>query len=211
LSFVEAYLSPAFGSLPKSEIDLLVFSSMIKAGALTPSAPIYDIARAFNITPTRVRSMILNWQLRTYQSGFDLKPALIEALGKTRFTKDGTYMAFGIESPLVREAIIAGLKAKGVFADASFSREIVRLPVHAFVDFLDGLVDKDTQKSFLEKMVKDKVLEDTTFAGIAKGVLSKLVKKVAGDALGDAVADEVKGFLISLLKGEVDEAAKLAE
>jgi hypothetical protein len=223
-TFASAYLSPAFGARSKSEIDLLVLMSLIEAGALDPTAPIYDIARAFNITPARVRALIFNWQLRSTASGFDLKSALVAALGKTHFAKDGTYLTFGVESPLLREEIIARLKAKGVFTDATFAREIVRLPVDAFVEFLDDLVDPNVKKAFKAKLVKDKQVEDKSFTAIAKGVLGKLAEKVAGkagEAVGDAVVDgakdilgpaaeQVTSFLISLLNGDSDAAAKIA-
>jgi hypothetical protein len=64
-AFIAAYMSPAFGARSKTEIDLLVFSCLIEAGAIDPDAPEYDIARALNITPPRVRNLILNWQLRS--------------------------------------------------------------------------------------------------------------------------------------------------
>ena len=58
--FVDGYLTPAFGARTKSEIDLLVLKCLIAAGTLDPAAPVYDLARALNLTPTRVRSLILN-------------------------------------------------------------------------------------------------------------------------------------------------------
>jgi hypothetical protein len=223
-AFADAYLTPAFGARSKSEIDLLVLTSLVEAGALDPGAPIYDIARAFNLTPARVRALIFNWQLRSTANGFDLRSALVAALTKTRFAKDGTYLAFGIESPLLREEIVARLKTKGVFADATFAREIVRLPVDAFVEFLDDLVDSEVKKAFKAKLVKDKQLEDKSFIAITKGVLGKLAEKVAGkageavagavvDAGKDAlapVAEQVTAFLVGLLKGDADSAAKIA-
>jgi hypothetical protein len=135
--FVSGYTPPAFGARSKAEIDLLVFICLIEARAIDPEAPVYDIARALNITPTRVRSLIFNWQLRTTSKENDLRPDLVAALKKTRFSSDGTFLTFGVESPLLKEEIIARLKRKGVFSDASFAKEIVRLPVDAFVEFLE--------------------------------------------------------------------------
>jgi len=132
-SFIDGYLTPAFGAKSKSEIDLLVFGCLVDAGAIDPDGPIYDLARALNITPARTRSLILNWQLRTYAREGDLKPAIVAALKKTRYSKDGTLLSFGVENPLLREDIAARLKEKGVFPDASFSKELVKLPVEAFV------------------------------------------------------------------------------
>ena len=224
MSFASGYLTPAFGARSKTEIDLLVLTSLIEANALDPEAPIYDIARALNITPTRARNMIFNWQLRATETGFNLKLALVSALKKTRFAKDGTYLTFGIESPLLREEIIARLKAKGVFSDASFSREIVRLPVDAFVEFLDDIVEADVKKAFEAKLVKDKQLEDKSFTAITKGLLGKLAGKIIGKA-GDGVAedlvegakdslgsatDQVRNFVISLLSGDDETAVEIA-
>jgi hypothetical protein len=211
-AFVDQYLTPAFGARSKSEIDLLVFACLIEAGVIDPDAPIYDIARAFNLTPTRVRTLIFNWQLRSTAEGFDLRAALVAALVQTRFAKDGTFLTFGIESPLLREEIIARLKKKGVFADATFAREIIRLPVDAFVEFLDDFVDDATKRDLRKIPLEDKQLPDRSFKALVTGVLSKLGEKVAGKAgeavagalvegAGDFVIKPVVGRMASFLSG----------
>lgn len=218
-TFVDAYISPAFGARSKSEIDLLVFSCLIAAGAIDPALPTYEIARALNITPARVRSLVLNWQLRNTARDSDLRPAIVAALGKTRFSSDGTLLSFGVESPLLKEDIAARLRNKGVFSDASFSKEIVRMPVDAFVEFLDDIVDEETKNNVRQTLVKDKQLPDKSFKAIATGVLSKLGEKVAGEA-GKAIAGELVGevakpitkkvvaFVTSLVAGDAKAAAK---
>jgi hypothetical protein len=217
--FVNGYNSPAFGARSKSEIDLLVFTCLIEAKAIDPDAPIYDIARALNITPTRARSLIFNWQLRTTPRDGDLRTAVVAALKKTRFNTDGTLLTFGVESPLLKEEIIARLRMKGLFSDASFAKEIVRLPVDAFVEFLDEIVDEDTKKSVREMLVKDKQLPDKSFKALATGVLSKLGEKIAGKAgeaiagelvaeVGKPVAKKLVGFITGLLTGDAKGATK---
>jgi hypothetical protein len=74
-----------------------------------------------------------------------------------------------------------------VFADATFAREIVRLPVDAFVEFLDDLVDDGTKRELRKALLKDKQLLNRSFRALATGVLSKLGEKVAGKA-GEALA-----------------------
>lgn len=217
--FVSGYSSPAFGARSKSEIDLLVFTCLIEAKAIDPEAPIYDIARALNVTPTRIRGLLFNWQLRTTGRDSDLRSAIVAALKKTRFNSEGTLLTFGVESPLLKEEITARLKAKGVFSDASFAKEIVRLPVEAFVEFLDDVVDDETKKSVKDTLVKDKQLPDKSFKALATGVLTKLGEKVAGKA-GEAIAGELVGevgkpvakkvvtFVTGLLAGDAKAAAK---
>jgi hypothetical protein len=62
--FLDRYLTPAFGSLTKSEVDLLVFSLLTEVGYLRPSDSQYDIARRLRVTPTRVRSLTMQMELR---------------------------------------------------------------------------------------------------------------------------------------------------
>lgn len=220
--FLPQYLAPAFGARSKSEIDLLVFTCLVEAEILDPNAPIYDIARAFNLTPARVRTLLFNWQLR---ATLDVQAAIVQMLRKTRFAKDGTLMTFGVESPLLREEIVARLKQRGVFADASFAKEIVRLPVEAFVGFFDEFVDDETKQKLKEHLVDDKLLADKSFKAIVFGVLGKIGEKVAGEAgkaVAGAVADGAKEalapaaaqlseFLVSLLAGDPRTAAVIAQ
>jgi hypothetical protein len=218
-TFVEAYLSPAFGARSKAEIDLLVFTCLLDAKAIDPNTPIYDLARVLNITPARARSLVLNWQLRSTAPQADLRQSIVEALRKTRFTKDGTLLTFGVENPLLKEEIAARLKRKGVFPDATFSKELVRLRVEAFVEFLDEIVDEGTKREVRTALVKDKQLPDTSFKALATGVLTKLGEKVAGEAgkevagalVGKAVkpaAEKAVAFLAGMLAGDAKSATK---
>jgi hypothetical protein len=218
-SFVKSYLSPAFGARSKSEIDLLVFTCLIEAKAIDPEASIYELARALNVTPARARSLVLNWQLRSTAAQTDLGGSIVEALKKTRFSKDGTLLTFGIENPLLKEDIAARLKRKGVFPDASFSKELVRMPVEAFVEFLDEILDEKTKKEVRKTLVKDKQLPDKSFKALATGILMKLGQKVAGEAGGqiaEAFGDEVAkpaaekaiAFLMGVLTGDAKSATE---
>lgn len=202
-AFLGAYLTPAFGARSKSEIDLLVFSALIDAKMIDPESPAYELSRTLNITPSRVRALVFNWQLRSEAFRSDLTQRLRDALQRTRFGKDGTFLTFGVESPILKEEIIARLKRRGVFSDATFSREIVRLPVEAFVEFLDDLVDDKAKRDFKQRLVKDGLVKDASFKAVAMGVLGKLGEKVAGEA-GDAVAKEIVegvGPLVKMLTG----------
>lgn len=224
-TLVDGYLTPAFGARSKSEIDLLVFQALVAAGAVDPAGPIYDLVRTFNITPAKARGLVLNWQLRATELAQDLTGQLVAALKVTRFAKDGTLLTFGIESPLLKEEIVARLKRKGVYADASFQKDIVRLPVDAFVAFLDEVVSDDTKKQVSDRLVRDKQLPDRSFKALATGVISKLGEKVAGEAgkalaggVVDAAADafakpaveHMEAFLVGLLANDVDGVVEAA-
>ncbi|WP_454851852.1 hypothetical protein [Rhizobium binxianense] len=209
--FLDAYLQPAFGARSKAEIDLLVFDCLVGAGIVDPFGPLYPLARLLNVTPQRARNLVFNWQLRTMPAGDGLREPLIRALQSTRFSRDGTLLTFGIESPLLKEEVTARLKAKGYFADASFSREIVRLPVEAFVEFLADLLDEETKKAFRDRLVRDRQLPEMSFKAIATGVLARFGESMMGAIsreLAQIIVGKTSDFLGGLLTGNVDEAVR---
>jgi hypothetical protein len=120
---------------------------------------------------------------------------------------------------LLKEEITARLKRKGVFTDASFWKELIKLPVEAFVEFLDDVVDSETKKQVKKTLVEDKQLPDKSFKALATGVLAKLGEKVAGEAgkelAGEIVGNVAKpaaekaiGFVMGLLTGDAKSATK---
>lgn len=219
--FLEEYLKPAFGAKSKTEIDILVFTGLINSGALPAKTPIYEIARSLNITPSRARTLLLNWQLRSAGTELDLKKEIVDLLKKTRFAKDNNYLTFGIENPLLKEDIIARLKKKGIYADATFSREIVRLTVDAFIEFVKEFVDADNYKKIQDRLVKDKLREDLSFKGLTKAFLSKIGEKAAGkigssavdvaiDGISDSLGNiEIAPFFAALFSGDTNKAVAI--
>jgi hypothetical protein len=114
---------------------------------------------------------------------------------------------------------MARLKRKGVFTDASFSKELIRLPVEPFVEFLDDVVDSETKKQVKKTLVEDKQLPDKSFKALATGVLGKLGEKVAGEAgkelageivggVAKSAAEKAIGFVVGLVTGDVKNATR---
>ena len=165
--FIEAYTIPAFGAISKTEIDNVVFGLLIKSESINPNLQVYEIARKLNITPTKTRNLLFQWQLRNSNDEKILEEGLAEALKSVRFGKDGSFLVFGMESPILREEFRSRLKNLGVFADASFSSEIVRLKVEHFVEFLDGFLKPETRKKMREALVKDGQVKDPSFKASA--------------------------------------------
>ena len=99
--FAQVYFGQAMGSLPKSEIDLLVFTLLIKLSVISADGSIFAIARALNVTPAKARSLLFQYQLRHVDapSGDQMVAA---TLAKSNFSVDDKRLSFGIESPLAR-------------------------------------------------------------------------------------------------------------
>ena len=201
--FLEGFATPAFGAISKTEVDNLVFALLVEIGSLDPNSQIYEIARDLNVTPSKARNLLFQWQLRNVADADALKDDLVAALRSVRYTKERDLLAFGIESPILREELRSRLKRMGIYADASFSSEIVRLSVKHFVDFLDALLDEPTKKAMQEKLTKDGHLTDKTFKGVAFRILKGIATKAIGQAGGE-IAEEFGDAAKGLITGAAD-------
>ena len=187
--FVGEYLHPAFGARTKSETDLLILDCLIKAGALNPAAPLYDLSRSLNLTTAKTRSLLLNWQLRSKDLKLDLHASLVEALLKTRFSKDGSVVIFGIENPLLKEDLEARLRTLGIFVEGSLTRDIVRLSASDFAELLDQIVDQNVKARLRQHLKDGQSPSDDSFKAVITRVLRTLGERSA-EKVGDALVKE---------------------
>ena len=197
-AFVKTFATPAFGAISKTEVDNLVFGLLVKAGALDPKSQVYEIARDLNVTPAKARNLLFQWQLRRMGKGDALKDDLVAALKFVRFAKDGDLLSFGVESPLLREELRSRLKRRGVFADASFSSDIIRISVKHFVEFLDDFLGDAEKKKMHQALINDNQLKDKSFKAVAFRILNGVAKKAAGEVgveLTDLFGEAVRGLI----------------
>lgn len=212
--FLATYLAPSLGAVSKSETDQLVFRLLVEAGELTTDGQVYEIARALNVTPSKARNLLFQWQLRQVTAPDVMRMEIAKAISHVRFASDRTYLVFGIESPLVREELRSRFKKMGVFTDATFSPEIIRVKVEHFVEFMDGFLEPAAKKSLTNALVKDRQIEDRSFKGVATKVIEGFAQKAVGkgaDALVGAAADALGPFVKALFLGDSNRARQQAE
>jgi hypothetical protein len=208
--FIEVFAVPAFGAISKAEIDNLVFELLIDAKVIKSTSQVFEIARDLNVTPAKARALLFQWQLRNLGGGSALKSDLIAALNSVRFAKDGAFIVFGVESPLLREELRSRLKRMGVYADASFSTEMVRLSVKHFVEFLDAFLDEGEKRKMHGALIKDGQLKDSSFKAVAFRILKGVAKKAAGE-VGGELTDLFEKAVQGILSGDADSVKKAVE
>ena len=189
-SFLESYLVPALGVLPKTEIDLRVFALLVDAGAVDPNGSIFTLARSLNITPIKARSLIFQYQLR-HVTEADTDKEVLRTIAEARYWKDGSNLAFGVESPLVRAAISAKMRERGVFADVSLSGDILKVSPEQFGDVLVALLPAGLAKEVAKKLAKQ---------GVNEGKVKAALKEYSSSVAEDFIKDQTKEGLKDLLK-----------
>jgi hypothetical protein len=194
-----------FASLPKTELDLMLFRAFIAAGILRVDMPVFEIARRLEITPSRVRSLLYRYRLENQGDEENSLDEIVAALGRTRFDLTSDRVVFGIEDPFLRDSLAALLKEHGVFADSSFNPETVTLSLAAFVDFATSRLTEDARRQILAALQNDTHVELNRFKRVLKSTLAQLGKRVVGAAAEDAAADLIDAawdFTTGLLRGD---------
>ena len=111
--FINAYAATAFGTLPKAEIDLQIFSLLVDLDIIEANKASWQwIARALNITPAKAQNLLFQYQLRNISEA-ETDHEIMLAITTARYWKDGDKLSFGVTSPLVKAALSAKMEEKG--------------------------------------------------------------------------------------------------
>jgi hypothetical protein len=204
--FLEKYLHPAFGSLPKREIDLIVIEVLEKLKIIEPDPSIYTYVQKLRVTRSKARNLLYDLGLRRLnQSELDLK--VKDALKKPLIQKQGELFALEIESPLVSDHLRSIVKDLGHVTDGSFSPSLVKLNDDAFIALMSHYIDDD-QKDTLRKALVKAGAPDTSFNGVLKAVFKKLAEKFV-DRSGEALVDKVSDYLGPIVDGAIGKCKDL--
>ena len=204
---LERYLTPAFGTLPKREIDLLFFEAFEELGfiELEPKnaydkSTIYQIVQRLRVTSRKARNLLYDRELRRFASD-DLEEKLDErvreALKHPIVQKQGDLFVLEIENPLVIDHLRARMKSLGYAADGSFSPTLVKLPGEAIASLIESYMSEEERRDALEAFREAGVLseEGVSLRKVLKGVFMVLGRKMADEA-GAQLAEQFFGLLV---------------
>lgn len=207
--FLHEICNPAFGALPKSEMELLLLNLLENIGAVSDDASDYELVSKLRVTNSRARKLIYERELRRL-SHDDLDSRVKDLLRRPIIQKSGELFILEIGSPLVSDHLRARVRELGFFTDGSFSPSVVKLPLDAIVALMEFYIPKSEQIAVRRAMIAAGA-PDTSFKGVLKAVLGKVAQRVASET-GEAVmqkASEYLGPIIDAAAGQV--TAKLAE
>lgn len=184
--FVEQYLANGFGSLPKSEIDLIVFHLLVKSAACRGKSN-YELASLLKIPESRIKTLRLNSALKYEEinSKAILGRVVVRLVGSEQFAAfESGKVEVSLEDPIEKRELENFLKSKGHHAEYTLNSEILRIePVRLFELIVEN-VDRPKQEfneliqTHLEDRAKAEELANNAltlkqkFAGLRREVLS---------------------------------------
>ena len=200
-ALVKEYLNPSYGSMSKSDFNILLFSSLQRMGAITENPTIYDLTRELRFSKTKAQALLYNVNLRKDCTDEQLDDQLRMVLANANLLKEKDRVSIEIEDPVLRDYLKKRLKELHHISDGSFSVDIVKMTHQAFADLYEDLLPDISKKEIHDALI-EKGVEESVVSSI-----KKLVKKVLDSRLGDGVTDEIENsckntfrFLISRLE-----------
>lgn len=205
-TFLQDFMTPAFGSLPKREIELRVFDLMRNLEILKADATIYSLMTDLKVTRSKASQLIFDLEIRKHGNDKAKLDGLIkQALIATRFAKDGDYFVMEIENPLTIAHMRQRVRELGHISDTSFNSSLVRAPLDAVTDLMLDIIPADQHGVIKEALVAAGA-PDSGVKAVMKGALKKLGSKVIGEAadqLADGIVENSAEFLEPLLNAGV--------
>lgn len=198
VKFLKAYTSPAFGALPKREIDLIVYEMLQDVEALETEPSMYELMRDLKITRTKARTLVYDSKIRKHSgNSADLNERIKTLFSKAKFSKDGHYFVMEIEDPLLHADLKERVRKLGFVSDTSFNSALIKMPFEAVGEVSQELLTENEKEAVRRALIAAGA-PDTSFKGVVKGALGKLATKAVGKA-GDDLVEELGGQLSSFL------------
>jgi hypothetical protein len=158
--FLERFLEHGFGTMIKREIEILIFKNLYQSLNFFESKRNHDIANNLKISETKVKTLIMEMNLKYPTIG---KQEALKIIAKKLFE---TYknkvinddkekeFRFVLEDPFLKREFEDAAKIHGYFADGSFNSEIVRIAPIPFIRiFLEIFKNNDKfQKAFKDTL-----------------------------------------------------------
>ncbi|MGF7403550.1 hypothetical protein [Campylobacter concisus] len=158
--FLEHYMSGSFGSMSKSETEILIFHLLSKHFEISSN---YEISNFLKISETKVKNLTLNAHLRYGQSNKDILKKIMLRICDTldvNFDENIGEIKISVENPVEKRELVNEIKKLGSYADFSFNNEILKIKINVFLKLLNRLVGEDNFKKVFQKYLKEKTIQN---------------------------------------------------
>lgn len=158
--FLEHYLSGSFGSMSKSETEILIFHLLSKHFEISSN---YEISNLLKISETKVKNLTLNAHLRYGRNNKDILKKIMLRICDTldvNFDENIGEIKISVENPVEKRELVNEIKKLGSYADFSFNNEILKIKINFFLKLLNRLVGEDNFKKVFQKYLKEKTIQN---------------------------------------------------
>jgi len=192
--FVNKYLSGGFGSMTKTEMDILIFHLISESNDIKGKSN-YEVANMLFIPESKVKSLRLNAALKYNQANHksvlaNIVTRITEEMEKPEF--ESGRVTITIENPVEQRELEHALKSKGRNIEYGLNKEIFKiLPISLFELTLSIFEDPESE---FTKIIQTNVADTAKQSVIIDSTLTFRQKL---NKVGEEISD--KAGIISLL------------
>lgn len=162
--FLEHYLSGSFGSMSKSETEILIFHLLSKHFEISSN---YEISNLLKMSETKAKNLTLNAHLRyPRQSGDEIvRETLVDIAKKFSaiYDEQNGEVKIHIQSSVQKREMINAINKLGSFADYGLNNEILKIRINTLFSLFEKFLDKEKFKDTVQIYLKDKKLNEKQF------------------------------------------------
>lgn len=206
-TLLDRYLNPAFGALPKLEVELIILDALEEPGAISPQSQVYELPSKLKVTRTKASKLLYEREL-CRSTGTDLNLRVKDLLRSPQIDKKGTHFILEVDNPLLLDHLRDKIRQLRRISDSSFTPSLVKLSVDAFVALVEDSLSDERETA--QSVLRQAGAPDTSLKGVIKAACSKLADSVASDT-GEAAMQQAADFFGALMGGKADALKAAAE
>lgn len=201
LYFLESYMTPAFGALPKNEVELIVLNMLEQIKVFNKEPKLYELVSNLKVTRTKARGLLYDRELRR-SSQKELDEKVKTLLKRPLVQRNGDLYVLEVENPLVSDHLRSKVQTLGYVSDGSFSPSIVKLGLDAITALIESYLSEQ-EKDDIQAALVAAGAPDASFSGVLKATFKKVASKLASDT-GEALIDNASDFISPIIDAGID-------
>lgn len=186
-----------FGSMSKTDLDVLMFSLLLEEilGQTEDDISTYSdyaLAKQLGITQSRVSNLKLKKHLQYPYKDFDWRVSFKRCCGNARL--DSGKIRINLRDVNLYYELRNEIEEKGGYAEASLTRNLLIITPEDFFTLTTGLMTQEEQKTLKEKIRKQYAGNTELLEKMEREPLPKALKSELGSSLPDILFEIVKAF-----------------
>ena len=158
-----------FGSLPKTELELIILHSIIESqGGYNKLNKISgNLQRDLKISQTKFKNKVLEAQLRFDTNSIDVEDYLRKTIVKNDISNlifDDKFLMLYISNPLLLNDLKTYFDSKEIINDTSFNKNLVKIEKRGLLKILINVLEKKQLEKLEEKIREDEKLKNANFS-----------------------------------------------
>ena len=196
---VESLKGKPYGSIPKKELDLLLFS-ILHRNHYYGEKKNYEISLELMISEARLDNILYDMKLRKLENKIISPEEMANVISTFSFNKEKGTFIINIPDIFTKNAILNELEKRKIIYDFTLNKRLIALDANQYSKILDDFLTNE-QKNEIMKLAKTYGLANDSFKEISFKILGVIAKNASDGAVSALLGPvSVGNSLIGIFK-----------